>query len=178
MKFYFSIAFYFSMIILRLNGQNINNRSSQFIPLEIGNYWVYSSSEYPHRSDTIKITREKIIGSETGYYYNGNLWLERNDTLFEFQSQRNGYEFPTVQYFPSDKTITYQIVVGGDVLSHRTVTKLRSSYKVKGKEYKNCYEFTQKMDGGNEVIIISYGIGIIEIRTPYRTTYLIDHKIK
>jgi hypothetical protein len=163
-----------------LYGQTINNKKniSQFFPLKVGNYWVYSYSNYPDKIDTIKITNKKIMGLDTAYIYNSNLWLERNDTIYEFQSQRNGYTFPTIQYFPSDKETEYGAMIGGDVLGLRTVKKLEGSYKVNGKEYFNCYEFKGKSENGFYYIIISQGIGIIETRIHDRIRSLIEYKIE
>ncbi|MDQ3047352.1 MAG: hypothetical protein M3R27_07370 [Bacteroidota bacterium] len=159
-------------------GQSTSISSTQLIPLTIGNYWVYSNSDDAEKFDTVKITRTKIIRTDTGYYYNGNLWLERNDSVYEFQSQRSGSIFPTLQYFSSDKPVEYGIVIGGDVLSRRSVTKLKAPYTVKGKEYLNCYEFAERREKGYVFTIISKGIGIIEIRSPERTRSLTEYKIE
>jgi hypothetical protein len=165
------ISFHFA-----LSGQTNSKKASQFIPLKVGNYWVYATSGN-QKPDTIKISKKKIIGTDTAYYYNGNFWMEKNDTVYEFQSQRNGYEFPTEQYFPSDKKIEYGILIGGDAYSPRTVEKIKGTYKVNGKEYPNCYEFSEKIDGGYAITIISKGIGIIEIKTPDRVVSLLEYKI-
>jgi hypothetical protein len=151
---------------------------SQFIPLKIGNYWVYSSTDHLGKSDTVKITKTKIIGKDTAYNYNGNFFLERNDTIYDFQSQWNGFEFPTIQYFPSDEEREFSISIGGDVLSRRKVKKLENPYRVKGKEYNNCYKFTERIENGDAYTIISYGIGIIEISSPGKIIMLTDYKIE
>jgi len=163
-----------------LYGQTINNKKNtpQFFPLKVGNYWVYSYSNHPGKIDTIKITKKKILGLDTAYFYNSNLWLERNDTIYEFQSQRIGYSFPTIQYFPSDKETEFGAMMGGDVLGLRTVKKLEGSYKVNGKEYFDCYEFKGKSENGFYHIVISRGIGIIESGMHNRIRTLIDYKIE
>jgi hypothetical protein len=148
--------------------------NSQLIPLKVGNYWVYSYSDQPNKPDTIIITKRKIIGSDTAYYYSGKLLMERNDTIYEL----NESEYPAVEYFPSDEETDYKIVSGTNITVRRTVTKLEKAYKVKGKLYSNCYQFVERMGNGFSYTIISMGIGIIEIETPYQIISLINYKVK
>jgi hypothetical protein len=163
-----------------LSGQTINNKqnSSQFFPLKLGNYWVYSYSNHPGKIDTIKITKNKILGLDTAYYYNSYLWFERNDTVYEFQSQRSGYSFPTIQFFPSEKETEFGAMMGGEQLIPRTVEKLEGSYKVNGKDFYNCYIFKTKSENGFYYDIISRGIGLIESGGNGRHVSLIDYKVE
>ena len=159
---------------------NIIKDNSQFFPMNVGNYWVYSNSHYPNRNiDTIKITKKETIGSDIGYLYNMGFLMERNDSVFQFQNKRNGTLYISLLYFPSDKLIRYALLYAGDTLCWRTMTKLKDSYKVKGKEYFNCYKFTQVFQGNDESIIISRGIGIIEFKLAKKEDrLLIDYKIE
>jgi hypothetical protein len=167
-------------INISLYGQTKDNKkiSSQFFPLKVGNYWVYSYSNHPGKIDTIKITKKKILNPDTAFFYNDYLWLERNDTVYEFQSQRSGYSFPTIQFFPSEKETEFGAMMGGDVLIPRTVEKLEGPYKVNGKEYFNCYIFKTKSENGFYYDIISRGVGIIESGRDDRHSSLIDSKVE
>jgi hypothetical protein len=153
-----------------------SKKSASLLPLAKGNYWVYSSSQSPDKTDTIKITQNKIIGSDTAYYFKEKLLLVKNDTIFEFQPQRNGNDVANVQYFRSDTDVDYRILVGGDAWAGRSVKKLKAPYKVNGKEYSDCYEFTDKLFG--KTTVMSKGVGIIEMKYPDQTIFLVDYKIK
>ena len=153
-------------------------QTTQFIPLKVGNYWVYSNSDHPNKLDTVKVSDKEIVGSDTAYHYNGNLWMERNDTAFTFQSQRNGSSFPCIEYFPSDKSITYNIMIGGDVLGYRSVRKIEGEYKSSGVKYSNCYEYKQMHEDGYGYVIISAGIGIIESHNAKQIVTLVGYHIK
>jgi hypothetical protein len=153
-----------------------NPRNTCLLPLKKGNYWVYSSSQEPDKRDTIKIARTKIIGVDTCYYFKQSLMLVKNDTVFEFQPQRNGNPVASVQYFPSEVDMNYTILVGGDAMAGRSVKKLKTPYNVNGKEYSDCYEFSDKLF--NKTTIFAAGVGIIEMRYPDQIISLIACKIR
>lgn len=175
-KFFYSILFFLVshvMVFSQTTKSNVQNTA--LLPLKKGNYWVYSSSLTPDKRDTIKILKTKIIGSDTAYYFKQSLMMVKNDTIFEFQPQRNGNPAANVQYFPSEVDMNYTILVGGDAAAGRSVKKLKVPYKLSGKEYLNCYEFTDRLF--NKITIFSAGIGIIEMRYADQTISLIDYKI-
>lgn len=149
--------------------------NTSLLPLKMGNYWVYTSSQSPEKRDTVEITRNKVVGMDTAYYFNNTLMMVKNDTVFEFQPQRNGTGLPSVQYFPSETDANYPILVGGDAWAGRSVKKIKQPYKVKGKEYNNCYEFRDVIY--NKSTVFSKGIGIIEMRYPDQTISLVEYKI-
>jgi hypothetical protein len=157
--------------------KNPSKSGSQFIPLKVGNYWVYSSSRHPDKKDTVKVTGKKVIGSDTAFVIGETLWMERNDTIYDFQTQRTRVSFPCPQYFPSEEEKEYGIMYWGDAAGFRIVRKLEDPYTVNGKEYFNCYEFKTKIQSGFSYTTISYGIGIIETKSPNVTTSLIDFKV-
>lgn len=159
---------------LILSGQTKD--TPHFIPLKVGNYWIYSNSKSPYKYDTIKITEIKIIGSDTTYNYNGNLWMEKNDTIYEFQSAWTGDFFPTIAYFPSEKEVEYNISIGGDGMAQRTVTKIEGIYMSGGKSYTDCYKYKSNFSGG--YIIISSGIGIIEYTSNGGISGLVEYYAK
>jgi hypothetical protein len=153
-----------------------NKKNTCLLPLKIGNYWVYASSQSPEKRDTVRILNYRIVGTDTGYYFNQTLLKEKNDTVFEIQPQRNGSNISTVQYFSSETDLNYKILVGGDAWAGRSVKKLKEPYTVNGKKYLDCYEFTDKLY--NKSTVFSKGIGIIEMRYPDQTISLIDFKVK
>lgn len=147
-----------------------------FIPMQVGNYWIYSSDK-DTKLDTVKIVGTKAVNENTAYVYSDNSsWMERNDSVFRFQSQRRGIEFPCLEYFPYDGYREYQIIIGGDVMGRRSVEKLKKPYVINGKPYSDCYKFEDGQTDGNETVIISKGVGIIEISGPTRKLQLVDYK--
>jgi hypothetical protein len=173
-SFYSIIFFLASQLLFFAQTPKSNTRNSSLLPLKIGNYWVYSSSQAPDKKDTIKITRNRIIGSDTCYYFKQSLMLVKNDTVFEFQLQGNGNPVVSIQYFPA-VDMNYTILVGGDAIAGRSVKRLKAPYKVNGKEYLNCYEFSDKLF--NKTTIFAAGVGIIEMRYPDQTIFLVGYKI-
>src|ERR1041385_3301091 len=90
-------------------------KETMLIPLAIGNYWIYSTNNTLHPFDTLRIVGTKIIDGDTAFLYNdGELIFERNDSFYDYQTQRIGSTFKCFQYFPSDKKLDYSISVGGD----------------------------------------------------------------
>ena len=179
MKIHFCILPFILILVSNTLVGQTNKKTSSFIPLKTGNYWVYALSDDPNKLDTVKITETKIVNdTDTGYYYDGNLWVVKNDSVFQYQSHRGGTEFRTLQYFPSKSSKIYKVVVQGDILGQRKVSKLKKPYVVKGKKYTNCYRFTQVTPNADEVITISKGIGIIEIKNSTRTRSLVSYKIQ
>ncbi len=178
MKFIYSVFLLFIGIHFTLQAQTTsgNKKIKSLLPLKLGNYWVYSSTGEPDKKDTIKITKNKIAGRDTAYYFKHSLLMEKNDTIFEFQSQRMGTEKATVQYFPSVNELDYGVVVGGDSWGGRSVKKLKDPYIVNGKAYADCYEFRDKF--ANRTTVFSRGIGIIEMKIADQTISLIEYKIK
>jgi hypothetical protein len=173
--FYLFLFFLANNFMLLAQVTRNNTKSNALLPLKIGDYWVYSSSQSPAKYDTVMITQKKIIGSDTAYYFNSALMMIKNDTVFEFQPQRNGIEKASVQYFSSETEVNYRILVGGDAWAGRSVRKLKEPYKIKGKEYTNCYEFKDMLY--NKVTVFSKGIGIIEMKYPDQIISLVDYKI-
>jgi hypothetical protein len=150
------------------------------LPLKKGNYWIYANAAHPEKKDTVFVTGLELIGKDTVYLYGGKPMMERGDTVFEFQSQRRGNAFPTVQYVPSARTQTYSILIGGDAKGERKVTKLEEPYKSHVKLYHHCFKF----EDGLETLIFSKGIGVIEQSKPGATgtqpehRYLIGYKVQ
>lgn len=173
--FYSIIFFLTSQLTLFAQLPKSDAQNTSLLPLKIGNYWVYVSSQAPDKKDTIKIVKTKIIGSDTCYYFKQSLMLVKNDTVFEFQLQGNGNPVASVQYFPA-VDMKYTILVGGDAIAGRSVKKLKAPYKVNGKEYQNCYEFSDKLF--NKTTIFAAGVGIIEMRYPDQTISLVAYKVK
>jgi hypothetical protein len=173
---YLIITLLASSFVLRAQVEKNNKKNSSLLPLKKGNYWIYASSQSPDKRDTIKITKAKIVGIDTAYYYNQALLMVKNDTVFEIQPQLNGSGTTMVEYFSSDTDMNYRILVGGDAWAGRSVKKLKEPYKVNGKEYVNCYEFTDKLFSKSTVF--SKGVGIIEMRYSDQTISLIEYKIK
>lgn len=154
--------------------------SSAFFPLAVGNYWVYQSVAEPTLSDTVKVIRQKKINEELVFELSdGQLLFEKNDTVYAMQAQRSGYLFPTIQYFPSEKQLTYDVVVGGDVVSSRTVSKPVTRCRVLNHDYNDCYRYEQSGEYGRDFHIISRGIGFIEKRSGKQhlvlSTYFINN---
>src|SRR3569832_78144 len=130
------IHFFFLFIafpIVSFSQKTTKTATESFIPLKIGNYWVYSSSIPSDKLDTVKITKERTVELGKGYYINNQLWVEKNDSVYIFQSGRGGTEFPTLQYFPSERETSFGAIIGGDVRVQRTVTKINGTYTVNGK---------------------------------------------
>lgn len=149
-----------------------------FIPMNVGNYWVYSSDK-EKKLDTIKIIKTKVIGRDMAYVYNTSAsWMERNDSVFLFQSQRTQSEFPCLEYFPYEGYLEYPIIIGGDSGGRRSVEKLKKAYVVNGKPYSDCYKFEDHQADGNKTVIISKGVGIIEISDPTRKLTLVDYYVQ
>jgi hypothetical protein len=174
-SFYLILFFLASQLLVFAQVTKNNVRNTSLLPLKMGNYWVYSSSQ-ADKKDTIKIIKTKIIGSDTAYYFKQSLMLVKNDTVFEFQLYGNGNPVPSVQYFPAEVDMNYTILVGGDAVAGRSVKKLKAPYKVNGKEYLDCYEFSDKLF--NKTTIFARGVGIIEMRYPDQIISLIDYRIK
>jgi hypothetical protein len=180
----------YSIICSFVNGysqESVKNHT-QFIPYSVGNYWVYESDNDSNKIDTVKITGVKIINGDTAYQFNNRGYMrERNDTICSYQSQWSSGLFPCLEFFPSEKETQFRIMIGGDVSRGRTVIKINGSYLVNGKEYFNCYKFSQLLEGPID-IIISYGIGIIATEHNFFNIYtkeytlheklLIDYKIQ
>jgi hypothetical protein len=170
----------YSMIILLISTgvlpAQVSKNNNSLLPLKMGNYWVYSSSQSPEKQDTVKIAKNKIIGKDTNYYFNQALLEEKKDTIFEIQLQPNGSGISTVQYFSSETDVNYKVLVGGDAWAGRSVKKLKGPYTVNGKKYTDCYEFTDKLY--NKSTVFSKGVGIIEMKYPDQTISLIDYKVK
>ena len=85
--------------------RSISKLQEPFFPMNIGNYWVSSSSNPSFKNDTVKITHSKTVDLGIGYYMNAELWIERNDSIYIFQHTRGGGEFSALQYFPYDKEL-------------------------------------------------------------------------
>lgn len=172
----------YSIIILLVSNCMIaqvtknSKKKTSILPLAMGNYWVYSSSQSPDKLDTVRVIKNKIVGTDTGYYFNQAVLMVKNDTIFELQSERNGHAVTSVQYFPSDTDVNYKIVVGGDAWTGRSVKKITGPYKVNGKEYAECYAFTDKLFG--KTTIMARGVGVIEMKYPDQTVSLVKYKIK
>jgi hypothetical protein len=145
-----------------VQGQTIVDKAGHIplIPLKVGNYWIYSNSNHLDKNDTIRVIRTKEVGLYTAYVFDGELVMESGDTIYNFQygQIRDSPPFRCREYCPSEKENTYNIVIGGDMLGHRSVTKIYGLYKVNNKEYRDCYEFND----GMKRVVISRGIGIIE----------------
>jgi len=150
-----------------------------FIPLAIGNYWIYSTTSKSHPFDTLRIVGIKVIDGDSAFLFdNGSLMFERNDSVFDYQSQWESGLFKCFQYFPSDKELYYSIFVGGDVIIGRAVSKIQGQYKLNGIEYSNCYKFLDGYQGVSNNEIICRGIGII--RTEREDGYvrtLVEYKV-
>ena len=147
----------------------------QLIPLAVGNYWIYSTSNKFHPLDTIKIIGTRVIDGDTAYVFNNHeMMFERNDSIYNFQTQRIGIPFKCLEYFPSEKYLEYTIVIGGDVLGRRTVSKIKRPYKLNGKEYSNCFKFSS-LDNHQ---IICMGVGILRSETNTVIRTLIEYQVK
>lgn len=96
-----SIVMLCLFVILNLSSQTKNK--TPFIPMKLGNYWVYSNSSFPNNLDTIKITDKKVFGTDTAYGFKGTFMMEKNDTIYRFQSSWGSGLFPVIQYFPTKK---------------------------------------------------------------------------
>lgn len=140
-----------------------NKAKGSFIPMKVGNYWVYASDKQ-NKLDTVKIVEKIMIGSDSAYVYNtGAHWMEKNDSVYLFQTQRTRIEFPTLQYFPHEQYLEYSVIIGGDILGKRNVDKLKKPCAINGKTYTGCYQFEDTSRDGKKTVIISKGVGIIEI---------------
>jgi hypothetical protein len=148
----------------------------QLIPLAIGNYWIYSTSSKSQPFDTLIIIGTRIINNDTAFEFNnGELMLDRIDSIYNYQSERIGIPFKCFQYFPFDKRTEYVIVVGGDVLNRRTASKIKGSYKLNGKEYSNCYEFKDSWE--SDITTICRGIGILKYERKGYVRTLVDYHV-
>jgi hypothetical protein len=159
---------------LSSSAQFANLKQEQLIPLAVGNYWIYYNSDRNPQYDTLKIINTQIINGDTAFLYNnGGLIYERNDSVFDYQSQRTGKTFKCLAYFPSEQTVEFTRVVGGDAFSRRMIYKLKKPFKLSGFECSNCYEYSDP----DLKVTVCRGIGIVEIKSPYNTSTLIDHLI-
>jgi hypothetical protein len=151
-------------------------KREQLIPLAIGNYWIYSTSSKSQPLDTLIIIGTRIINGDTAFEFNnGELMLDRNDSVYNYQSERIGIPFKCFLYFPFDKRTEYVIVVGGDVLNRRTASKIKGSYKLNGKEYSNCYQFEDSWE--SEITTICRGVGILKFERKGYVRTLVEYKL-
>ncbi len=155
--------------------KTISSQSTEFYPLNVGNYWVYSNSG-SNTIDTLKIIKAETYNMDTVYIFsNGQKLLAHGDTIFEMQSQRPRVEFPALQFYPADEG-RFSHLIGGDVISVRVVRKLKEGKcKVGAVSYSSCYEFS-----GIQIITISRGVGVIEVfnREPYSLRTLVSYHLE
>jgi hypothetical protein len=167
----FWIAILFS---LRLNAsaQIANRNPKPLIPLALGNHWIYYNNNREDKYDTLEIVDTKIINGDTAFVFNnGQLMSERNDSVYDFQSDRPGIPFKCLEYFPSEETIEFARVVRGDAIDRRMVSKLKRPFKLLGLECTNCYEYSDS----DLYVVICRGIGIVQIKSANNTSTLMDY---
>ncbi len=171
MKAALYLVLFLLAVTFTTKGQSVFTKkdTTQFFPLKVGNYWVFTDLYHTSKPDTIRIKDVKTICGLTAYGYGGWFLAQVNDTVFDFQSQRSQFQFSVKQFFPIVDDTQYSVMFGGDVMIHRYATRKEGLYR----GYSNCYEY----DDGMEVIVICEGIGIIERRNSKHHFVLTSYKL-
>ncbi len=177
------INYLFALIIILLsaasNGQKMQAKHKPLFPLAVGNYWIYTDSKHPDKPDTVRITMERMIGTDTAFTDNHGMTLtEKNDSVFTYDETELQARYKELLYFPAQKETQFSRLVGGDLLFSVTACRIDGPYKVNGKEYFDCYKFTTPHYDEKYVVIISRGIGIIETEESGIKRSLKEYKVE
>jgi hypothetical protein len=184
----YAVILFFTSLSFSLFAQHTIKDNSLF-PLAIGNYWVYGSTIYPERFDTIKVIQHKVIGSDTAFvlanvpirydapvgstpflwfpWTNSNLLYEHNDSIYSFLQYNDFVKW--VEYFPVDTLTTYLAFHESDLGFERTASYV-GNYSMNGKTYCNCYKYSEYHD---EITIVCKNIGIVERTWNNNKIYLV-----
>lgn len=88
--------------------------------------------------------------------------LSRHDSIFFKDAIQNRQIEVSLLYWPVKLKEARPFIIGGDVIGGMRYSEAIGYYRIGNKVYSNCYKYTRLMEF-NEVVIISYGIGIISI---------------
>ena len=153
------------------NGPNTGNipetaKKKAFIPHAVGSFWVYETIQHLKNGsdessiDTIKVVEHQQREDGLLVVLNQGKWVAKknSDSIYVYCQGRGGGGFIMPLYQRSEQTSTYSTCMG-DVMFEMTAKKLVNEVEVKGKSYKNCYEFSMNSE---QKTIVADGIGVIK----------------
>lgn len=148
--------------------QEKSSNGNSLLPLKVGNEWIYRDSVVEEGKlvsvvvDTLLIEKTSSFENSTTYLFSdGKEIMQRGDTLFQIVSQRGGYKFPTMLFYPSETESSFNYAFGGDVVIQRTVNRL-SACKKNDFNISRCYKVSDSCSGE---ILFGYGVGIYREKT-------------
>ena len=136
-----------------------------FIPHSVGTFWVYEYVDHQNPEGTVFVDTLKVMAhekSEEGLkiILNQAKWIVKGggDSIFVYCQGRGGGGFAMPMFHRTITATTYGSCKG-DVVMQVTVSKLYEPVIVKGRTYKNCYQYDMKP---YEKIIVAEGVGVIK----------------
>lgn len=146
------------------SARKIDSIINIFLPLSVGNFWVYRDSIWESgklmdvTDDTLRITEEgTYLGHKTYRFNDGKTWFASGDTIFQVYSTRGGGKIHAPVLMASGKPTEFNSLFGGDVVIHKTVSKMETCPIPQWGNY-SCYKVKGHCDSYQ---IVAYGIGII-----------------
>jgi len=134
--------------------------TKNFIPLEIGNYWVYHDTEF-NLLDTVRVVDRNALTTGTLFVLNTDRWIEsQNGDSIYIQCQSRSSSYFTMPCLQRVNTKTEYSTCYGDVLMQVTAEPYKLALSVSEKYYRKCYRFSIPP---LYRIWVSDGIGIIKI---------------
>jgi hypothetical protein len=159
--FSLSVVLISTLLLRDPSCQEKSSGKSSLLPLSVGNTWIYRDSVVEDgklvsvSNDTLRIEKKSSFeNSDTYLFSDGKEIMQRGDTLFQIVSQRGGYKFPTMIFYPSETASSFNYAFGGDVVMQRTVSRLPACRK-NDFNISRCYKVSDSCGGE-----ISFGVGV------------------
>ncbi len=161
-------------------------------PFALGNQWIYLDSDFVGDSlaaittDTISIADEYTDQNGHWWNFSGYLFpyasgtMSRSDTLFSQQDATamlppgTPFYFPWIEFAPPvGDSSHYQIIIEGDMISDRTVTRLHSALVTPAGSFENGLRYSAMVAyvSATEVLVPGVGFAYMENITEYDNGY-------
>lgn len=147
------------------HNNNAQPTKKAFIPYSVGTFWVYESIDHQNAGiapfvDTLRVLRHEQTANGLKVDLNQGKWVAKagGDSIYILCQTRGGGGFEMPLYHRSESESTYSSCKG-DVMIQVIASKLAEPQVVKGKTYKNCYQFDLKP---YERVIVADGVGVIK----------------
>lgn len=181
MKYFILIIVLFISCDEKLEDENEENpveleNPCQLYPLELNNYWVFdyfkSSPDTSFNNEfTLTVTGFDIIDTKVWAQLNktiddslvsANYYLCINDSIYTKQYIPDGMNRALQFIIPTDSIQFLYTSIGGDVGLIKTIGFVDTVVTTPMADFSNCYFYKYSTPDWTEIVIIKYGIGIIQ----------------
>jgi|GEM_PF-3206607 hypothetical protein len=158
-----------------------------FLPLAVGNTWVYVDSLCTNTDTTVRIDTISIIGFRKNkgnvwwkFYHTGRSYgnyyelMEQNDSVYDLQYGEGigNTSFAAIEYIPPQgDTIILQTTQGGDAGLWKKIYRITQPYFVPSGTFDSCTMFYYHSGQTHQWEVIRPRIGFISFETQNDSLY-------